>query len=90
MTGVTDMVKMMVVAKGIFPILKYISEAPKPLLEEEPKLSELDVDGKKLFMLQCTFAFDTKKQREEFLKRDEDLQDLMTSLKKFAEKKKEK
>ena len=81
---------MMTIAGGIVPLLKYISETPKPLLEEEPKLSELDMDGKKIYMLQCTFAFKTEEHRKEFLKKDEDLQDLMTSLKKFAEKKKEK
>lgn len=87
MTSVTDMVKMITVAKSIIPFLKYIIEAPKPLLEEEPKLSELDVEGKKLFMLQCTFAFDTEEQRKEFLKRDDEFYDLISNFGKFAEKK---
>ena len=83
-----DIFKTIALAKSVIPFFKYIIETPKPLLEDDPKEFELDVKGKKIYTLQYTFAFDTKEQREEYLTRDEDFQDLMNSFGKFAEKQK--
>ena len=87
MTGVTDMMKMVGLAKSVMPVLNYLTTAPKPLLEDDPKEFDKELKGgKKIFLLQTNFAFESDEKRKEFLKHDEMFQDLLSTLKDFAEK----